>query len=345
MINFEVYAGRFTLAAVNNGHDQNYVKRCLDYAKPLADKGLPIIYNTEHLSRLVGYKAEYLRSVAQFEKAYYWEYRIKKADGSYRPIREPLPNLKDIQLWILNHILYRIDVSGYAKAYIPGKRIRENVRFHKKRPMVLTLDLTDFFGSITKKSVSTIFREMGYTQPLSDLLSSLCCLENKLPQGAPTSPCLSNIFMRDVDDSISIYCKEHKVFYTRYADDLAFSGEFVVDDLIEFVRSVIEQKGLSLNERKTRLMFRNQRQIITGIVVNEKLQLPKKRRREIRCIMHYINTYGLENHLQKIGCKRKNYVRHLLGEITYALSLTPENKELKNYQETLKTLLREQKRT
>lgn len=343
MMNFEEYVGRFTLAAVNNGHDQNYVDRCLNYARPLAEKGLPVIYNTTHLSLLVGYKAEYIRSVAQFDKAYYWEYKIKKPNGKFRPIREPLPNLKDIQIWILEHILYKVQVSGYAKAYVPGKKIKDNVRFHKNRPMVLTLDLTDFFGSIKKESVSAIFREMGYTKPLSDLLALLCCLEGKLPQGAPTSPCLSNIFMRDVDEKISKYCKEREIFYTRYADDMAFSGIFNADELVMFVKSQIEPKGLLLNNEKTKLMLRNQRQIVTGIIVNEKIQLPKSKRREIRCKMHFINKFGIDNHLQEIGCDKKNYVRHLLGEVSYALSFTPDNKELKGYQEALKLLLKENK--
>jgi RNA-directed DNA polymerase len=340
MMNFEEYAGKFALAAIYNGHDEAYIKRCLDYARPLAEKGLPIIYNTSHLSKLVGYKAEYLRSVAQFDKAYYWEYKIKKPNGAFRPIREPLPNLKDIQIWILEHILYKIKVSGYAKAYVPGKRLKENVRFHKNRPMVLTLDLTDFFGSIKKEAVSVLFQEMGYTKPLSDLMSLLCCLEGKLPQGAPTSPYISNIFMRDVDDKISRYCKEHQIFYTRYADDMAFSGDFNVGEVVGLVKNLISPKGLTLNDAKTKLMRRNQRQIVTGIVVNEKIQLPKDKRRQIRCQMHYINTFGLENHLKKIGCERRNYVRHLLGEVTYALSFTPNNEELKAYQAKLKELLK-----
>lgn len=342
MMDFDDYAGRFTLAAVNSGHSLEYVRRCLEYARPLAESGLPVIYNTVHLSQLVGYKVEYLRSVAQFDKSYYWEYKIKKSNGKYRPIREPLPNLKDIQIWILEHILYKVKVSGFAKAYVPGKKIKENVRFHKKRPMVLTLDLTDFFGSIRTAAVANIFRELGYTRPLSDLLALLCCFDGKLPQGAPTSPYLSNIFMRDVDEAISKYCRNNSILYTRYADDMAFSGEFDADALLSFVRTQIEYKGLTLNDSKTKLMKRNERQIVTGIVVNDKIQLPKTKRREIRCQMHYINTFGLENHLQKIGCDKKNYVRHLLGEVTYALSLTPNNEEMKGYQTQLRQLLKKQ---
>lgn len=343
MINFDDYVGRFTLAALNNGHDQGYVTRCIEYARPLAAKGLPIIFNTTHLSQLVGYKAEYLRSVAQFDKAYYWEYKVKKKNGQFRPIREPLPNLKDIQMWILEHILYRVKISGYAKAYVPGKKIKENVKFHRNRPMVLTLDMTDFFGSIKKEHVANIFRELGYTQPLSDLLSLLCCLEGKLPQGAPTSPCLSNIYMRDVDEKISQYCKENHILYTRYADDMAFSGDFDSNVLIQFVKEIIIPKGLTLNDEKTKLMLRNQRQMVTGIVVNEKLQIPKSKRRSIRCQMHYIEKFGLEDHLKTIGCDKKNYARHLLGEITYALTLTPNNEELKRYQKQLRALIKEGK--
>lgn len=343
MMNFKEYEGKFALAAIYNGHDEAYIKRCLDYARPLAEKGLPIIYNTTHLSLLVGYKAEYIRSVAQFDKAYYWEYKIKKPNGKFRPIREPLPNLKDIQLWILEHILYNVEISGFAKAYVPGKKIKDNVRFHKNRAKVLTLDLTDFFGSIKVESVSYIFREMGYTKPLAELMALLCCLEGKLPQGAPTSPCLSNIYMRNFDAEIGQYCRERQIFYTRYADDMAFSGDFNVEELISFVKSQLDLKGLRLNNEKTKLMLRSERQIVTGIVVNDKIQLPKNKRRDIRCKMHYIEKFGIDSHLEKIGCEKKNYVRHLLGEVTYALSFTPDNNELKGYQEKLRNLLKERK--
>ena len=159
----------------------------------------------------------------------------------------------------------------------------------------------------------------------------LCCLDHVLPQGAPTSPYLSNLYMLDFDAHIAQYCKEHTIYYTRYADDLTFSSDSNIDEyeLTSLVKKELNIIGLYLNNDKTKVMPRNTRQVVTGIVVNQKLQVDKDKRRKIRQEVFYIKKWGLESHLQKIGCCKKNYLKHLLGEMTFMLSLTPQNLQLK----------------
>ena len=342
MLSFNDYKRKFTTLAINEGFEQQYIERCLKYAECLNNKCLPIIYDTEHFALLVGYAQEYIRAVAQYAKAFYWSYKIKKINGGERIISEPLPNLKDIQFWILKHILYKIKVSPYAKAYIPGKSIKENVRFHRRQKIVLAMDLTDFFGSIKQESISNIFLEMGYTKMLSDLFAKLCCLDGKLPQGAPTSPYLSNIFMASFDDEVSNYCRQDGrcIRYTRYADDLTFSGDFIYSDLISFIREQAAKFNLRINERKTKVMYHNQPQIVTGIGVNDIIQVPKKLRRQIRLQMHFIQKYGIESHLQKVGNERKNFINHLLGQVNFVLSITPNNQEFVCYKSFLHEILK-----
>lgn len=331
IMEFDKYSFQFAQLAILNGYTTEYVDSCLKYAKKLADNNLPIIYDSEHFSELVGFKLSYIKTVVEYPKSFYWIYKIKKHSGGIRKINAPLPNLKQIQYWILENILNTQKVSPYAKAFVHRKKLKENVRFHRNRKIVIKFDVHDFFGSIRENSIKAIFRSFGYINPVADLLAMLCCLDHVLPQGAPTSPYLSNLFMLDFDAHIALYCKEHTIYYTRYADDLTFSSDSNIDknELTSLVKKELNAIGLYLNNDKTKVMPRNTRQVVTGIVVNQKLQVDKDKRRKIRQEVFYIKKWGLESHLQKIGCSKKNYLKHLLGEMTFMLSLTPQNLQLK----------------
>lgn len=195
MMNLEEYKDAFTLKAASKGFTEEQIEQCLTYASIIISNGCPVIYDGKQLSFLVGYKYEYIRKAIFGTELHYKTYTIPKKNGGHRTISEPLPSLKEIQYWILNNILYHLPVHPYAKAYIKGKKIKENLRFHKRQRIVLTLDIHDFFGSITRQHVRHIFKEIGYSSKLSSILSHLVCLDEKLPQGAPTSPCLSNIYV------------------------------------------------------------------------------------------------------------------------------------------------------
>lgn len=330
-MDFAKYSFQFTKLALMEGKTNEYIDSCLHYAKNLVDANLPIVYDSEHFSGLVGFKLSYIKSVVKYPQSFYWKYKIKKHNGGERTINEPLPNLKQIQYWILENILNTQKVSPYAKAFVHGKKLKENVRFHKNRKIVVKFDVHDFFGSIRLESVMKIFLSLGYIHPVADLMAKLCCLRGVLPQGAPTSPFLSNLFMMDFDSKISEYCKPLKIYYTRYADDLTFSSDADLDiaELKKVVNEAICQKGLLLNKNKTKVMPRSMRQVVTGIVVNQKLQVDKDKRRRVRQEVFYIKKWGLASHLKKIGCEKKNYLKHLLGEMTFMLSLSPQNEKLK----------------
>jgi RNA-directed DNA polymerase len=157
-----------------------------------------------------------------------------------------------------------------------------------------------------------------------------------LPQGAPTSPYLSNLLLKDFDDKLGLFCSQNKIKYTRYADDLAFSGEKIVkDNLIKFIQNELGILDLHLNKEKITFMKQNSRQLISGVVVNKKMQLPKDKRNKIRQIMYFINKYGLKSHLENINENRENYILHILGVVQYGLNLNSDDKELKKYQDDL----------
>lgn len=226
---FSTYSRQFTLLAVHNSVPYEKTEELLSYAKRLFDQNLPIIYDQRHLSLLIGLDYRYLIAISNCQKAYYKQYQIPKRTGGYRTIMEPLPGLKLAQEWILHNILYKVlDKTVYktAKAYIPGMNIRENVKFHRNKDVLMCIDIVDFFGTIRFQSVLKIFQELGYTKSVAVLLANLCTLNQALPQGAPTSPMLSNMVFHDIDKSIFQFCRLQRIMYSRYADGMTFSGNF-----------------------------------------------------------------------------------------------------------------------
>ncbi|MAP55129.1 MAG: reverse transcriptase [Altibacter sp.] len=332
---FDKYKKQFVTKARKNGFSEDNINKCLDYSKPLITKDLPVIYNTTHLSQLVGYNLIYLRRAARFTKYFYRSFKVLKNDKTYRTISEPLPSLKEIQIWILKEILYKNKVSKYAKGYVPKRSIKDHVRYHTKESKVLTLDIKNFFDSIKIDYTLKMFIQMGYSKSVSNLLTQLCYLEKGLPQGAPTSPYITNVLLYEFDESIAKYCRQKELKYTRYADDLAFSGQIKKTELIKLVRSELRKIGLKLNNDKIILMKRNQRQTISGIVVNDKTQVPKYKRNSIRNEMFYIKKFGLNNHQKRTNQTRDNYLKHLIGKINYILMLNPKDKEFLDYKKYL----------
>jgi RNA-directed DNA polymerase len=333
-MNFTHYESQFREIASQSGYSEENILKCLNYAEKLLNRNLPVIYNTSNLCALVGYKKNYLKRAVQFNKYFYREFKIQKKNGKLRTIKEPLPSLKEIQAWILENILYHIPVSKYAKAYIKGRNLIENVKFHKGKEIVLTLDIKDFFPSINLRMVESVFLSCGYSILISNLLAKLCTLNDELPQGAPTSPCISNIIMNEFDENIGQYCKGNKIKFTRYADDITFSfSKSSIDPsvLITYVRESLLKLGFNLNEDKVHILEPNCRQIITGIVVNEKFQIPKYKRKQIRQEIFFIRKHGLSEHIQFIRNSKANYLNHLEGKINFALHVNPLDKEMAEY--------------
>ncbi len=334
------YKKEFEKEAIKLKKPKNYISENLHYAENLVEKNLPIIYNVDHLGLLIGIKSDYLYKVTNESKLFYRKFSIKKKNGNPRIIHEPLPNLKIIQKWILENILYKLKVSKFAKAYIPNMSIKDNVRFHKKQKLVFKLDIKNFFDSLSEKQVYKLFKKMGYSESLSVLLSKLCTLNGFLPQGASTSACLSNLILFDFDKSISLYCLDKKIRYTRYADDLTFSGSFNHEALLNFVSYKLKFLGLEINQNKTRLLRKNQAQIITGIVVNEKSQVPRDYRKKIRLQVYYISKFGVHDHLKRNNIKidAETYLKSLIGKINYCLFINPDDLLMKDYKDIITTI-------
>jgi RNA-directed DNA polymerase len=341
-MDFSNYKDAFTKEAIQRGYSEQNIQRCLDYAAPLFSNAVPIIYNTSHLSVLVGYKKKYLQKAALHTKYFYRDFEVLKRNGKKRPISEPLPSLKEIQHWILKKILYSIPVSPFAKAYKPNVSLIENIKFHRNQPKVFTLDLENFFPSITIDGVEKIFSKLGYCNSISNLLAKLCTRNGTLPQGAPTSPTLSNLIFIDADEMIANYCIQKKIRYTRYADDLSFSGDFDEKELFVVVKGIIEKMKFKINTAKTKLMTPGNRQTVTGIVVNEKPQVVFHKRNELRQAMYYIQKFGIDEHREYREINQRNFLEHLLGKINFVLQINPKDTEFIKYKSFLVDLKKKQ---
>lgn len=335
------YSEKFSKTASLHNFTNDEIETLLSYAACLFKKRIPIIYDQEHFSHLVGYKYDYLLKISNAPQKFYRHFEIPKKNGGSRSISEPLPSLKEIQHWILTEILNKCPVSGYAKAYIRNRSIRKNAEFHVKRKIVLTIDIQNFFPSLQYTFVHKFFANLGYSLPVTTLLSNICCLNDGLPQGAPTSPALSNLLMVTTDKRIGGFIKKNDIYYTRYADDMAFSGDFEPGTIIKFVNMVLQDMGLNIHDGKVRVRKPSQRQQVTGVVVNEKIQAPKALRKRLRQAIYYIEKFGLVSHLEKTKNTRANHIYHLLGIANFILFLNPEDKEVQNYRETLRKYILE----
>lgn len=287
----------------------------------------------------LGFSVKTLYSVSNSIQAHYKTVRIPKKNGEYRQLTVPDQLLKSIQTRI-NEVLLPLEmISPYATAYRPGGSTKRNALPHVGQEIVLKLDIKHFFDNLIYAEVKEkAFPAFRYSEQNRILLSILCTHENGLPQGAPTSPVISNIIMRDFDYSVGEWCKSRQILYTRYCDDMTFSGSFEPSAVIDAVKNELKTLGLFLNEDKTAIIRSGQKQLVTGIVVNEKISTPRKYKRQIRQNIYYCMKYGVNSHLEMQGSNKEpeTYLMQLLGQVNYVLSIEPDNAEMLDYQKILK---------
>jgi len=167
----------------------------------------------------------------------------------------------------------------------------------------------------------------------------LCYYHDSLPQGAPTSPAITNIIMYDFDETVGAFCDSKNIAYTRYCDDMTFSGDFSEKEMIGFVKNELSKLGLHLKKRKTAVIPATKCQCVTGIVVNEKMNLTKDYKKKIRQEMYFIKKFGLDGHLKKMGVSDKEqYLLSLKGRIAYVLQTIPNNDEFTEYKKILHSI-------
>ncbi len=280
------------------------------------------------LEQDLGFSAKTLYAVSNSLDKHYRTAAIPKKSGGVRKLRVPDELLKAIQHQITEVLILPRPISRYAKAYYPGSSTIRNAKHHVGQPVVLKLDILHFFDSIRYSDVKDlVFPAEIYAEPLRILLTMLCYHKDALPQGAPSSPAITNVIMAEFDEVVGRCCNLLGIRYTRYCDDLTFSGDFDPEPVIAFVREELKKRGFLLNKQKTRIQRSGTRQSVTGIVVNEKLSIPADYRRKLRQELHYVQKYGVTDHLRRIGSDTPEgpYLQQLLGRVNYVLQAAPDD--------------------
>ena len=285
----------------------------------------------------LGFSARTLYGLSNHLEKHYHNVFIPKSDGSKRKLSVPDLILKRVQKSIADNILVQFPVSRYAKAYKVGSSVQRNAQPHIGKKKLLKLDIEGFFDHILYSQVKDIvFCEEKFAEPIRILLTMLCYYKESLPQGAPTSPAITNIIMFDFDETVGVFCNKKNIAYTRYCDDMTFSGDFDEGEVITFVKKELFKLGLFLKNRKTVVVPASKRQTVTGIVVNEKLNITKEYKRNIRQEMYYIQKFGMDEHLNKLGISdKRGYLLSLKGRISFVLQTIPNNREFVEYRKIL----------
>ena len=307
----------------------NEVKEYLEQSVYTSIKvGVPVILNVYQMSNVLGIKLDVLKKVINDSQKLYYDFNISKRSGGKRQISMPGEILKEIQALIKNKILENIKISDKANGFVKHKSIITNAKEHLNKEKILNIDLKDFFSSINKNRVYYIFKNIcGYTNEVAWCLTKLVTYKDSLPQGAPTSPILSNIVSYMMDVRLEKLAQKFGVTYTRYADDITFSGDknIINDKFLEYIINIIEDCGFTINDKKTRFANKGSRQEVTGLIVNNnEVNVPSKYIKEIRQELYYINKFGIKEHRKRKGFKNKYYREHLLGKILYVNAINPK---------------------
>lgn len=251
-------------------------------------------------------------------KPRYKTFKIKKRNNKKREINAPSFELKIIQKWILINILEKEVVSNQSMAFVKGQNgIKENALIHKDNKYILSLDLKNFYPSITSNMVFRLFKSLDYSDNTAKILTEFCTYQDKLPQGGVTSPAISNLICKAFDSEILNYCNPRNILYSRYADDLTFScdNKFLLVDAERDLKKIINTRSrFRINESKTRLLSPKSHKIVTGITVNHnELKVSKKIKQKIRATIHFLMKKGY--------FKDNEQKNQLIGNIAYVVSI------------------------
>lgn len=324
-MNNQKYIEDLELLLIQEKHEKEYILKCKEYAERLLTNGLPVIFDIEHLSKLIGTSIDFINKLVFSSHLFYKEAHVPKKSGGTRILNIPSLELKYIQRWILDNILSKIKVSEYATGFCKDCSIVDNAKFHLNKQCVINIDIQDFFPSISFDRVFKVFAYYGYTKEVSFFLAKLCTYEDKLPQGSPASPMLSNIVNLKLDARLSALAKTYEASYSRYADDITISGNGGIKNIIKLAISILNEEGYEINQRKTRIAYRHQRQEVTGIIVNgEKLSVNKKFKRELNQEIYYCLKFGVKHHMEKTNNTKAFYKEHLYGKAYFVYMVEPE---------------------
>ncbi|HEY1186097.1 MAG TPA: reverse transcriptase family protein [Gemmata sp.] len=309
--------------------------------------GLPVLHTPADVAKALGLSIKQLRWLAFHTdvatRTHYVKFSVPKKSGGQRQLAAPHQTLKAAQHWVLANVVNKLPVTEAAHGFVAARGIVTNAHPHVGKAFVVNLDLADFFPTIAFPRVRAVFERYGYSGCVASILALLCteCPRaavtyagtryeaatgpRGLPQGAPTSPGLSNQVARKLDKRLLGVAAKLGLTYTRYADDLTFSGTAEaapkIGWLLAKVRNIAREEGFTVNEKKTRVMRRSAAQLVTGVVVNDKPSVCRAELRRLRAILHRAKSEGLDAQ-NRDG--RENFREWLAGKIAFVHMVRPD---------------------
>jgi retron-type reverse transcriptase len=266
----------------------------------------------------------------------YHQFEIAKGHGKTRVINAPDDRLKFIQRKIASLLVPLYRVRNPVHGFVTDKSVKTNALAHLRKRFILNLDLSSFFPSITENRVEGVLRSVGVDGRVSEIVAKLCCWKSQLPQGAPTSPILSNMICFRLDKDLLAFAKGVRCIYTRYADDITLSswqpmtalfdgsappsGKFSPDLLAPALGGVVTRNGFTINPDKCHYADRHSRRMVTGLKVNELINVDRRYIRNIRAAIYSVETLGRKAAQEKFESNhggKSRLVAHLRGKISW----------------------------
>ena len=275
----------------------------------------PELASEPNLLAHLGISSKELKKIWWYRDAMYAEFSIAKKSGKLRLIAAPDNRLKLLQrkLALLLDQLYR--VRNPVHGFVSGRSIKSNAESHARRRFVVNLDLKDFFPSITENRIGGVLRSIGIDRRVSEIVARICCYKGHLPQGAPTSPVLSNMICYRLDSVLLQFAKASRAIYTRYADDITFStfqppsglfeaaippsGRIAIEALSAKFLKIVIGNGFEINPDKAHYADRHARRMVTGLKINDIINLDRRYVRNLRAALHSIELLGYDDALAK----------------------------------------------
>ena len=336
---------RTDIVFLGRGVSKQLSDRRADVEK-LAAAGLPVLATPADVAQALGLTVGRLRWLAFHSEAatesHYVRFTVPKRSGGERHLSAPHENLAAAQEWVLRNVLDKVPTHEAAHGFVAGRSTVSNAAPHVGKAVVVNTDLTDFFPTITFPRMRGVFKQLGYSPAVATVLALLCTEASRrvvvysgkrfyvaagprhLPQGACTSPALSNLAARRLDSRLSGIARKLGWQYTRYADDLSFSagpeGNEKVGYLLARIRHIAQDEGFAVNEKKTRVLRRSTAQTVTGIVVNDRPGIRRQDVRRLRAILHRARHEGLAKQNRENHPHFESWVR---GMVAYVSMVNP----------------------
>lgn len=300
-----------------------------------------VLKTNQDLKTALGWKSvQGLTLLGKHKSTHYSTLFLKKKGASgkskkpkIRVLRNPDGLMRAVQFRILTKLFEKIEVPPYIYAFEKEKSIPVMAQMHVGKPLVVSLDIKDFFPSITQHMVQDLMMKLGSAEEPARTLSELCTYGPRVPQGALTSPKLSNIIAAATfGPEVHRYCEDRGYYLSVYADDITVStdrnliqeeGKESVTALINDLGNIVESFGFRINHRKTKVMRSSQRQYVCGAVVNSQVNLQKKQRNRLRAMVHNVAMNGVEAEAAKANLSVEKFTSVLMGQVNWFQQLNP----------------------